>query len=82
MSLLKLLLSTVTLQILKNLDNKKSLDTLQNQGFEIGTPGRNRTLNLLIRSQTLYPIELRVHQILAYKYTGFCRFIKTYFLFL
>ena len=28
----------------------------------ISTPGRNRTLNLLIRSQTLYPIELRVHR--------------------
>ena len=25
----------------------------------IGAPGRTRTLNLLIRSQTLYPIELR-----------------------
>ena len=26
-----------------------------------GTPGETRTPNLLIRSQTLYPIELRVH---------------------
>ncbi len=25
-----------------------------------GVPGRNRTRNLLVRSQTLYPIELRV----------------------
>ena len=25
-----------------------------------GTPGRTRTCNLLVRSQTLYPIELRV----------------------
>ena len=25
------------------------------------TPGRIRTLNLLIRSQTLYPVELRAH---------------------
>ena len=25
-----------------------------------GAPGRNRTCNLLVRSQTLYPIELRV----------------------
>ncbi len=26
-----------------------------------GTPGGSRTPNLLIRSQALYPIELRVH---------------------
>ena len=26
-----------------------------------GAPGRIRTPNLLIRSQTLYPIELRAH---------------------
>ena len=26
-----------------------------------GTPGRNRTCNLLVRSQSLYPIELRAH---------------------
>ena len=26
------------------------------------TPGRTRTLSLLIRSQTLYPVELRAHQ--------------------
>ena len=26
-----------------------------------GAPGRSRTHNLLIRSQTLYPIELRAH---------------------
>lgn len=28
--------------------------------FNSCTPGRSRTLNLLIRSQTLYPVELRV----------------------
>ena len=27
--------------------------------FQYGAPGRSRTHNLLIRSQTLYPIELR-----------------------
>lgn len=27
----------------------------------ISTPGRIRTLSLLIRSQTLYPVELRAH---------------------
>ncbi len=32
--------------------NEKQLD---------GAPGETRTPNLLIRSQTLYPIELRVH---------------------
>ena len=29
----------------------------------IGAPGRARTCDLLIRSQTLYPTELRVQQI-------------------
>ena len=29
--------------------------------FKFGAPGRSRTHNLLIRSQTLYPIELRAH---------------------
>ncbi len=28
--------------------------------FKSGTPGESRTPNLLIRSQALYPIELRV----------------------
>ena len=35
----------------------KSFGTKQN------TPSRSRTRNLLIRSQTLYPIELWAHQI-------------------
>ncbi len=30
-----------------------------------GAPGRTRTPNLLIRSQTLYPIELRAQTSLA-----------------
>src|SRR5699024_8418872 len=29
--------------------------------LEYGTPGRIRTSDLLVRSQTLYPTELRVH---------------------
>ena len=29
--------------------------------FFNGAPGKVRTLNLLIRSQVLYPVELRVH---------------------
>ena len=33
---------------------------------KMSTPGRTRTLNLLVRSQTLYPIELRAHIILFY----------------
>ena len=31
--------------------------------FRNGVPGETRTPNLLIRSQTLYPIELRAHYI-------------------
>ena len=31
-----------------------------------GTPGGSRTPNLLIRSQALYPIELRVHNNLKF----------------
>ena len=43
--------------------NKKSVtvDIKRLQIFTIGAPVGTRTLNLLIRSQTLYPIELRVH---------------------
>ena len=32
-------------------------------GFSDGVPKRSRTPNLLVRSQTLYPIELWVHKI-------------------
>jgi hypothetical protein len=32
------------------------------RGKESGAPGESRTPNLLIRSQTLYPIELRVRE--------------------
>ena len=39
--------------------NKKNLSL--NERFKDGAPGRIRTYNLLIRSQMLYPIELRVH---------------------
>ena len=31
-------------------------------GISPGVPGRNRTGNLLLRRQLLYPIELRVHK--------------------
>ena len=43
--------------------NKKSVTVAikRLQIFTIGAPVGTRTLNLLIRSQTLYPIELRVH---------------------
>ena len=40
--------------------NEKTLQPFELQGFESGTPEGTRTPNLLIRSQTLYPIELRV----------------------
>ncbi len=30
-----------------------------------GAPGRDRIHNLLIRSQTLYPVELRAHMMYA-----------------
>ena len=39
---------------------KKALQLIQLQGLESGTPKETRTPNLLIRSQTLYPIELWV----------------------
>ena len=32
-----------------------------NSGFLLSTPERTRTPNLLVRSQTLYPIELQAH---------------------
>ena len=37
------------------------LNSLCHNGF-LSTPGRTRIPNLLIRSQTLYPIELRAHE--------------------
>ena len=40
---------------------RKNPETLQSQGFSLGAPGRGRIHNLLIRSQTLYPVELRAH---------------------
>ena len=35
------------------------------QSFSFGAPGRDRIHNLLIRSQTLYPVELRAQIMLA-----------------
>jgi hypothetical protein len=40
--------------------HEKALQPCRLQGLESGTPEETRTPNLLIRSQTLYPIELRV----------------------
>ena len=34
------------------------------------TPGRIRTPNLLVRSQTLYPIELRAHKLILFCVAG------------
>ena len=36
----------------------------------IRTPERSRTPNLLVRSQTLYPVELRVHREKAILYVA------------
>ena len=36
--------------------------------LNFGAPDRSRTHNLLIRSQTLYPIELRAHNLIYYLY--------------
>ena len=47
-------------------NQKKSTRFTNSCGSDIkknGAPGRTRTCNLLVRSQTLYPIELRVHNI-------------------
>ena len=38
---------------------RKPLQTVCLQGFSFGEPGGIRTHDLLIRSQTLYPAELR-----------------------
>ena len=37
------------------------LEGLKGARDDNGAPDRNRTCNLLIRSQVLYPIELRAH---------------------
>jgi hypothetical protein len=39
---------------------KKTLQPFELQGLKNGTPEGTRTPNLLIRSQTIYPIDLRV----------------------
>ena len=41
--------------------------------IKYGAPERSRTHNLLIRSQTLYPIELRAHYYNNIKLTKWCR---------
>jgi hypothetical protein len=38
---------------------KRAPQVVDLQGFKSGAPERSRTPNLLIRSQALYPIELR-----------------------
>ena len=40
---------------------KKNRQSLMLQRFPFGEPGGIRTHDLLIRSQTLYPAELRAH---------------------
>jgi hypothetical protein len=45
-------------------------DWLQTIDFN-GAPGPTRTGGLLIRSQTLYPTELRAHTIAAQHYSDF-----------
>ena len=35
----------------------------------IGAPARSRTQNLLVRSQTLYPIELQAHLLILFNYS-------------
>ena len=57
---------------------KKEL--LKRSLFLIGAPGGIRTHNLLIRSQMLYPIELRAHRITAL-IAQFIFFCKPYFAF-
>ena len=54
---------TVHLRRFSKMKNRpqKTLQPFELQGFESGTPGGIRTPGLLIRSQALYPAELRVH---------------------
>ena len=40
---------------------KKNPESFILSGLSVGAPGRGRIHNLLIRSQTLYPVELRAH---------------------
>ena len=46
--------------------HKKTLLRLLSRGPISGTPKGSRTPNLLVRSQTLYPIELWVHVFILY----------------
>jgi hypothetical protein len=44
----------------KKISPKEGSNLTGKRFFKSGTPGESRTPNLLIRSQALYPIELRV----------------------
>ena len=44
--------------------------------FHIGDSGRTRTPNLLIRSQLLYPVELRNHKVVPGKVPVFAAFVQ------
>jgi hypothetical protein len=44
----------------KTAGKQKALQPFELQGLKSGTPEGTRTPNLLIRSQTIYPIDLRV----------------------
>ena len=41
--------------------NNKNTVTIEITVFSLGTPGEIRTPDLLVRSQALYPAELRAH---------------------
>ncbi len=47
----------ISLEIAKKITPK----AINFRSYLFGAPGRDRIHNLLIRSQTLYPVELRAH---------------------
>src|SRR5215831_18392589 len=53
--------NTRTRTIHGQLANSRTMHTLQVIG-KYGAPGESRTPDLLVRSQTLYPAELRAHR--------------------
>ena len=48
----------------------------QNIYFSFGAPGKIRTPNLLIRSQTIYPVDLRALLLLLTNNTDKLRFLQ------
>ena len=66
--------------IMNNESYKTKIRSLTRTDFRFGVPEGIRTPDLLVRSQTLYPTELRAHHLLKrMHYTAFLRICQSLF---